>query len=106
MVTETMFEALFGTPAYQLVRSDAPETSKEAAYGVDTSYLEELVYDTIKGFGHDGCISDEVRRIHPTFPYSSITARYAALSRKGLISFKSEKRKGESGRSQRIMVAN
>ena len=95
----------FGTDSYKLARKDSPITSKEAAYAVDTTFLEKLVYDTIKEFGAAGCISDDVRNKHSTLSYSSITARYASLLNKNLIKLTGEKRAGTSGRNQRVMVA-
>lgn len=88
-----------------LHRADGPETSRDAAHVVDTTALEALVYQEIKACGADGCISDDVRRSFFAYPYSSITARYAALQRKGLIICGPDKRKGDSGKSQRVMRA-
>jgi hypothetical protein len=34
-----------------------------------------------------------------------VTARYKALAEKGMIIYPGSKRKGESGRSQRVMIA-
>jgi hypothetical protein len=66
--------------------------------------LEQLVYETIKGYGATGCISDDVRAAHSSLAYSSVTARFKALAEKGLIRYEG-KRKGSSNRSQRVMVA-
>ena len=99
-----LFSRVFGTPEHKLYRPDDPETSKEAARSVDTSRLEQLVYETVKGYGAAGCISDDVRTAHPTLAYSSVTARFKALAEKGLIRYEG-RRKGASGRSQRVMVA-
>jgi hypothetical protein len=86
-----------------LYRSDAPITSIEAAESIDTVGLEALVVDTLRGHPA-GLISDEVRAQHPGLAYSSITARYASLYRKGVIQFPGQKRPGKSGRGQRVMV--
>jgi hypothetical protein len=94
-------ERFFGTPAFKLARREDPTTSHQAAQAVDTTKLESLVYEAIKGFP-DGCISDEILAMYPNYPYSSITARYRALLDKGLIEV-SGVRRGKFGRNQRIM---
>ena len=95
------------TESYELYRKDSPSTSVEAAESIEPNRLEKLVLDAITTF-HDGCISDEVIRYmakhHGIDRYSTVTARYAALYRKGLIDYTGEKRKGESGRNQRVMI--
>ena len=93
----------FGSPAFKLVRKEDPTTSHQAAQAVDTTKLETLVYEAIKGFP-DGCISDEILEMYPNYPYSSITARYRALLDKGFIEVSGVKR-GRFGRNQRIMKA-
>ncbi len=98
-------EKQFGTPVKKLYRREGPDTSKEAAESVDSTKLERLVLTTIRSFGKDGCISDEVRAKNPGYPYSSITARYAALLSKGFIIDTGERRVGKSGRKMRVMVA-
>ena len=99
-----VFSRVFGTADFKLYRPDSPETSKDAGRSIDTTRLEQLVYETIKGYGATGCISDDVRTAHPTLAYSSVTARFKALAEKGLIRYEG-RRKGASGRSQRVMVA-
>ena len=96
-------ERFFGTPAFKLARREDPVTSHQAAQAVDTTNLERLVYEAIKGFP-DGCISDEILAMYPNYPYSSITARYRALLDKDLIEVSGVKR-GRFGRNQRIMKA-
>ena len=91
----------FGTPAFKLVRKEDPTTSQEAAQAVDTTKLESLVYEAIKGFP-EGCISDQVLEKFPQYPYSSITARYKSLLDKGFIEITGT-RVGRSGRKQRVM---
>ena len=54
----------FGTEAFKLVRREDPTTSHEAAQTVDTTKLERIVYEAIKGFPN-GCISDEVLEALP-----------------------------------------
>lgn len=96
---------LFGTDPHLLHRCDSPETSIEAAHAVDSTALEKLVFSDILEAGRKGCISDQIRAKHPNLPYSSITARYAALERKKFIFYAGDKRKGQSGRSQRVIRA-
>lgn len=93
----------FGTDPRCLVRATSPDTSFEAAQTVDTTRLESLVYDAVRSFA-GGCIQDDVLNLFPGFPYSSVTARFRALLDKGLIVDTGERRKGRSGRSQRVLV--
>ena len=94
-------DRFFGTPAFKLARRQDPVTSHQSAQAVDTTKLEQMVYEAIKSFP-DGCISDEILEKYPQYPYSSITARYRALLDKGLIEVSGVKR-GRFGRNQRIM---
>ena len=96
-------ERFFGSPAFKLARREDPVTSHQAAQGVDSTKLEQLVYEAIKSHP-DGCISDEILEMYPNYPYSSITARYRALLDKGFIEVTGVKR-GKFGRNQRIMKA-
>ena len=96
-------DRFFGTPAFKLVRKEDPVTSHEASQAVDSTKLEQMVYEAIKGFP-DGCISDEILEMYPNYPYSSITARYRALLDKGFIEIVGT-RTGKSGRNQRVMRA-
>lgn len=93
---------LFGTHPKYLHRHSGPDTSVESAYSVDSTKLEKMVYDVICSFDN-GCISDDVRRILSHLPYSSVTARYRALLDKGLIIDTGERRKGSSGKNQRVL---
>jgi len=93
----------FGTAFFKLFRKNDPHTSAEAAGKVDTTKLEQMVYETIKKFGEKGCISDDVLAVYPYLPYSSVTARYKSLMDKGLIDVIGV-RTGRSGRNQRVMV--
>jgi hypothetical protein len=90
---------------YKLVRRGDPETSYEAAATVDTTRLEKMVHNAIAAFPY-GCIADDVLAQFPNHPYSSITARFSALERKKLITCGPDKRKGASGRNQRVMRIN
>ena len=96
-------DRFFGTEAFKLVRKEDPITSHEAAQGVDTTKLEQIVYEAIKGFPN-GCISDEVLEALSDYRYSSITPRYRALLDKGFIEITGTK-DGRSGKKQRVMKA-
>jgi len=82
-------------------------TSIDALESIDTTALESLVLGIIKA-NPGGVISDEVREIamqrHGIFAYSSVTARFANLHRRGKIAYDG-RRPGRSGRGQRVMVA-
>ena len=96
-------ERFFGTPAFKLARREDPTTSHQAAQAVDSTKLEQMVYEAIKSHP-EGCISDEILAMYPQYPYSSITARYRALLDKGFIEVTGVKR-GRFGRNQRVMRA-
>ena len=96
-------ERFFGTPAFKLARREDPVTSHQAAQAVDSTKLEQMVYEAIKSHP-EGCISDEILAMYPQYPYSSITARYRALLDKGFIEVTGVKR-GRFGRNQRVMRA-
>jgi hypothetical protein len=96
-------EKFFGSPVFKLVRKDDPATSHQAAQAVDSTKLEQMVYEAIKSFPN-GCISDEILEMYPNYPYSSITARYRALLDKDMIEVTGVKR-GRFGRNQRVMKA-
>lgn len=93
----------YGTDAHKLARTEGPDTSHAAAQSVDTTALERMVHRAIARHSQSGCIADEVLDQFPGHAYSSITARFSALERKGLISCGPDKRKGRSGRGQRVM---
>jgi len=91
------------TPVKHLYRKDAVDTSILAACSLDVSRLEYSVLAAIRKLGP--CISDEVREHFPGLSYSSVTARYRSLLDKGLIKDTGKRRKGISGRKQRVMEA-
>ena len=93
------------TPAYKLARTHDPLTSHDAAASVDTTRLEGMVLAYIEACGKSGATQDELLQAFPTFSYSSITARPAALKEKGLIIDSGEYRKGRSGRKQSVLIA-
>lgn len=101
-----MFDApVFGTHPDKLHRSNSTDTSVLAANSVNTTKLEQLVYEAIKLYGAVGCIQDELLSQFQGYPYSSITARFRALLDKGLIEDTGMRRAGKSGRQQRVLRA-
>lgn len=94
---------IFGTYYKKLFRRDGSDTSELAALLLDSTELEKMVYKTIKGFGREGCIADQILAIHADKAYSSITARFKALMDKGLVIDTGARRAGKSGRGQRVM---
>ena len=95
---------LFTTDPKTLHRADGPDTSKAAAYSVDTNKMETIVLNAIISFGSDGCISDDVKAALPEYGYS-VTCRYKALKEKGLVKVDNRTQKGKSGRQQHTMWA-
>lgn len=81
-------------------------TSNIAKQSIDTATLERMVANAIAKAGPNGLISDEVRAIFPELAYSSVTARFAALERRGVITRRGDTRPGNSGRPQLIMRAD
>ena len=94
----------FGTHVRELVRTEDPDTSHEAAQKVDTARLEQMVYEVILQYPN-GATGDEIMRHFPDHGVQTISPRYAPLIRKGFIEDTGERRKGSSGRSQRVMRA-
>lgn len=94
-----------GTPARMLARFDDPSTSHAAAHSIDTTHLEGMVLDAYRQAGSRGLTQDELLRMFPGYSYSSITARPSALKRKGLIVATGDKRPGDSGRKQNVLIA-
>ena len=93
----------FGTFWKKLVRRDAPLTSQEAAQLVNTSNMEQIVYEVIASYPQ-GCIQDEVLAQLMSYPYSTVTARFKALMDKGYIVDSGLTRPGKSGRRQRVLI--
>ena len=96
----------FGTEPRFLVRTKDPDTSFDAAEAVNTTALEQLVYEEIKVCGAAGVIMDTILARFPTLPYSSITARPKALIDRGLVVDTGRRLPGRSGRSQRVLMAS
>lgn len=97
---------VFGTPPKKLYRRKKLRkdfgTSQEAAESINTTTLEREALRVIAKY--DGCISDDVRAdFGPGYAYSSVTARFAALIDKGLITRGPDCLKGDSGRRQGVL---
>ena len=97
-------ERFFGTEPKMLVRTTDPDTSMDAAEKVDTTRLEQLVYEAIAKHPN-GCTSEEVMAHFPNHGIQTISPRYAPLIRKGFIEDTGERRKAKNGRSQRVLRA-
>ena len=80
------------TRAYKLHRTDAPETSIDAAEEVSSGKMLALVYSEVVKAGDRGITTKEIRAIYPHLPYSSITARPAQLESDGKIYYLGDKR--------------
>lgn len=78
-------------------------TSRAAFATLPMTDLEEKVLAYIEECGSFGCISDDVRKHYPELSYSSVTARFSALEKNGLIFRAGDTRAGESGRQQKVM---
>ncbi len=88
-----------------MAHNNDPDTSHAAAASVDATRLENMVFAEYLACGLRGATQDELLEAFPEFSYSSITARPSALKRKGLVIDTGVKRKGRSGRMQRVLVA-
>ena len=99
---KSLFGKIFGTEPKFMVRTTDPITSYESAVAVDSTKLEQLVYEAIAKSAN-GCTADEVEAALPNIKANSITPRFAQLIRKGFVEDTGEKRKGNSGRYQRVL---
>lgn len=88
-----------------LYRSNASDTSIEAAEKLDVSRLEHMVLKAIRDAGEEGITQGELLAIFQEYPYSSITARPSALKRKGLVYDSGKRRKTGASRNQIVLVA-
>jgi hypothetical protein len=95
------------TPPHKLHRKEGPDTSKAAAYQVDTTKMEGIVYGAIETF-QEGCCQDQVLDYlkNAGFEYGNVTPRFRALIEKGLIVDTGRRVKGKQGRMQRIIIAS
>ena len=87
-----------------LVRSNGSATSRVAAVDAPVTELEVLVYQAISASGEHGMTQDELLDTFPNLSYSSVTARPAALKRKGIVIDSGRTRPGKSGRQQTVLV--
>lgn len=92
------------TPPRALARATSPGTSKAAAQDLPVTDLEVIVYEAIRDAGEEGMTQDELLQAFPHLSYSSVTARPAALKRKGMIMDSGIKRPGRSGRMQSVLI--
>jgi hypothetical protein len=97
----------FHAPVRQIAlsRGSDPSTSKAAGMSFDPTMLELEVLGAIRSFGIDGATQDDVLTKLRRISHSSITPRFRPLLNKGLVIDSGLKRKGVSGRGQRVMVA-
>jgi len=84
-------------------RRTDPETSKQASLSFDPTDMEAVVLAVIKQYPK-GCIFDDILDNLPSFREGSISPRLKPLTKKGLIEATGEKRKGRSGRMQRVLI--
>jgi hypothetical protein len=102
MTLSKVFESIFGSEPKFMARASDPITSMEAAESIDSTRLEQMVYEVVAKYPN-GCTSDEVMTHFPHHGVQTISPRFAPLIRKGFIEDTGEKRKARSGRSQRVM---
>jgi len=95
-------DRFFGTEPKMMVRTTDPDTSIDAAEKVDSTKLEQLVYEAIAKHP-DGCTSEELMAHFPNHGVQTISPRFAPLIRKGFIEDTGERRRSSTGRSQRVM---
>ena len=93
------------TPVQHLYRSNASDTSIAAAESLEVSGLESLVLVAIRDGGFMGATQGELLARFPGHSYSSITARPAALKRKGLVVDSGLRRIGPNGKAQAVLIA-
>jgi len=95
---------MFQQQSLPLARQSDPSTSHAAAASFDPTDLEQIVLGAIIMHPR-GATQDDVLATLPNISYASITPRFKPLLNKGLIVATGEKRKGRSGRSQRVLKA-
>jgi hypothetical protein len=71
-------------------RTTDPDTSHEAADSIDTTKLEQIVYQEIRKRGERGATWDELTDALPWLAKASISPRFVKLREKGLIEAKTE----------------
>ena len=102
MKQTSFFERIFGTHPKEMARTEDADTSHQAAEKIDSTKLEQMVYEVIAKHPN-GCTSDEIMKYFPGHGVQTISPRYAPLLRKGYIYDTGERKQGSSGRSQRVM---
>ena len=86
------YERDFGTPLFKMVRSNAPDTSREAAQRIDTTAKEKLVYSVIESSPHGLTGKEVAQRLNR--PFNSISGRLTGLTEKGYIRDTGRRRDG------------
>ena len=74
----------FGTPTHRIIRTNAPDTSREAGQSVDTTKGEQQVYELISRSGAHGLTIKECARQVNKYP-NQISGRFTGLKDKHLI---------------------
>jgi hypothetical protein len=94
------------TSTHMLYRTNSSDTSREAAESIDVTRMEAVVLFHIWNAGINGATQDELlAQLTPYYTYGSVTARPAALKRKGLVIDSGLRRPGASGRNQIVLIA-
>jgi hypothetical protein len=75
----------YGTDPHKLHRTDAIDTSVDAAHAVDSATWEKRMHEFIQRAGKTGATPKDALLKYPNAPYSTITARFAALKQRGLV---------------------
>ena len=81
----------FETPARELHRREAPETSVEAAHSGDKTGDAARIYGLIRQAGYRGCTAKEAAAAMGK-PLNAISGRFSNLESKGLIKLNGHKR--------------
>lgn len=89
-------------PALQARRTD-PETSRAAAMSVNTTELEEKVWQLLKRYGAHGLTSEEIAE-KLNLSLVTVSPRLRPLANKGRVK-ETGKRKNSSGRAAIVWVA-
>jgi len=89
-----------------ITRKDAVQTSRDAGDSVDTSKMEEIVFNAIVKFPQNtGCTPVELALI-TGIPHYRISPRLKGLERKELIYYQGDTRKGTTNRQLRVIRIN
>lgn len=99
-----MFAEQLQFPSEARFRATDPSTSAEAAASFDPTDMEQVVLGAVMVFPNGATQDDVVNLLEPYgYRYGTITPRFRPLLNKGLLVETGEKRKGKSGRSQRVV---